>query len=190
MKLQRILPFAKQLLQVAVQEGDIVVDATIGNGHDTVFLAKLVGAKGHVFGFDIQEEAVKNTTIRLHSEQVEKHVTIHQKGHQHIKATIPTHLHGTVSGAIFNLGYLPGGDQTIVTIPETTISAIEQLLEIMKPEGIIVIVIYHGHQEGQVERDNLMDFVKTLDPRIAHVLHYQFLNKQNNPPFIVAIEKC
>jgi tRNA A58 N-methylase Trm61 len=190
MKLQRILPFAKQLLQTAVQEGDIVVDATIGNGHDTVFLAKLVGEKGHVFGFDIQEEAVKNTVTRLHSEYVEKHVTIHQKGHQHIKETIPTHLHGKVSGAIFNLGYLPGGDQTIVTVPKTTIPAIEQLLDIMKPEGIIIIVIYHGHQEGQVERDHLMDFVKTLDPRIAHVLHYQFLNTQNNPPFIVAIEKC
>ncbi|QGQ47598.1 class I SAM-dependent methyltransferase [Metabacillus sediminilitoris] len=190
MKLQRILPYAKQLLHTAVQEGDIVVDGTIGNGHDTVFLAKLVGSSGHVFGFDIQEEAVNNTRDRLKVEKLEKRVTIVHKGHQHIKTTIPAELHGTITGAIFNLGYLPGGDQSIVTMPETTILAIEQLIEIMKPEGIIVIVIYHGHEEGQVERDELMTFVNKIDPRLAHVLQYQFINKQNNPPYIVAIEKC
>jgi 16S rRNA C1402 N4-methylase RsmH len=190
MKLQRILPFAKQLLQTVVQRGDTVVDATIGNGHDTVFLAKLVGNEGHVFGFDIQEEAVLNTTERLKSEQLEKCVTLVHQGHQHIKSTVPVERHGSISGAIFNLGYLPGGDKTIVTLPTTTISAIEQLLEIMKPEGIIVIVIYHGHEEGQVERDELMDYVKKIDPSVAHVLQYQFINKQNNPPYIVAIEKC
>lgn len=190
MKLQRILPFAKNLLQIAVQEGDIVVDGTIGNGHDTVFLAKLVGNSGHVFGYDIQEEAVNNTNERLRTEKLETRVTIVHKGHQHIKTTIPADLHGTISGAIFNLGYLPGGDTSIVTVPETTLKAIEQLIDIMKPGGIIVIVIYHGHEEGQVERDELMHFVKKLDPRHVHVLQYQFINKQNNPPFIVAIEKC
>ncbi|MGM0874993.1 MAG: class I SAM-dependent methyltransferase [Bacillota bacterium] len=190
MKLQRILPFAKQLIQTVVQEGDIAVDATIGNGHDTVFLAKLVGEKGHVYGFDIQEDAIINTTERLLSEQLEERVTIVHQGHQYIQSTVPVELHGTISGAIFNLGYLPGGDQTIVTEPDTTISSIEQLLDIMKPEGIIVIVIYHGHEEGQVERDQLMNYVKTIDPRVAHILQYQFINKQNNPPYIVAIEKC
>jgi 16S rRNA C1402 N4-methylase RsmH len=190
MKLQRILPFAKQLLQSAVQEGDIVVDGTIGNGHDTVFLAKLVGSTGHVYGFDIQEDAVINTSARLKTENLEKRTTIFCQGHQYIKSSIPEERHGKISGAIFNLGYLPGGDISIVTVPETTISAIKQLLEIMKPEGIIVIVIYHGHEEGQVERDELMNFVKEIDPRHGHVLQYQFINKQNNPPYIVAIEKC
>jgi 16S rRNA C1402 N4-methylase RsmH len=190
MKLQRILPFSKQLLQTVVQEGDTVIDATIGNGHDTVFLAKLVGEKGHVFGFDIQEEAIINTSDRLKTSQLDERVTIVQQGHQYIKSTVPVQLHGTISGAIFNLGYLPGGDKTIVTVPDTTISAIDQLLEIMKPEGIIVIVIYHGHDEGQVERDELMNYVKMIDPSVAHVLQYQFINKQNNPPYIVAIEKC
>jgi 16S rRNA C1402 N4-methylase RsmH len=190
MKLQRILPFTKQLLLTAVQAGDTVVDATIGNGHDTVFLAKLVGNNGHVFGFDIQETAVLNTADRLKYEQLEKRVTIVHRGHEHIKTTVPAHLHGKISGAIFNLGYLPGGDKTIVTVPDTTISAIEQLLEIMKPEGIIVIVIYHGHEEGQVERDVLMNYVTKIDPCVAHVLEYKFINKLNNPPYIVAIEKC
>jgi 16S rRNA C1402 N4-methylase RsmH len=190
MKLQRILPFAKHLLHTVIEEGDIVVDATIGNGHDTVFLAKLVGSEGHVYGFDIQEDAIINTINRLESEQLDKHVTVVKKGHQHIKSTVPAQLHGTVAGAIFNLGYLPGGDKTIVTVPDTTISAIDQLLDIMKPEGVIVIVIYHGHEEGQIERDELMNYVNMIDPSVAHVLQYQFINKQNNPPYIVAIEKC
>lgn len=190
MKLIRILPFAKQLIQSAVEKGDTVIDATIGNGHDTVFLAELVGEKGHVFGFDIQEDAINKTAERLMKAELKERVTLHQLGHQHLRSTIPDNLHGSISGAIFNLGYLPGGDTTIVTIPDTTISAIEQLLEIIKPEGIIVIVIYHGHKEGQVERDNLMKFVQAINPSIAHVLHYQFINKFNNPPYIIAIEKC
>ena len=72
-----------------------------------------------------------------------------------LKESIPFEYHGKITGAIFNLGYLPGGDKTIVTKPETTISAIEQLFTIMAPEGIIVLVIYHGHPEGAVERDML-----------------------------------
>ncbi|WP_299089282.1 class I SAM-dependent methyltransferase [uncultured Metabacillus sp.] len=190
MKLQRILPFAKQLLQTAVKQGDTVIDATIGNGHDTVFLAKLVGENGHVYGFDIQAEAINNTIDRLKAEQLDKHVTLFHQGHQQLKASLPAELHGQIAGAIFNLGYLPGGDQSIVTVPETTISAIDQLLDMLKPEGMIVIVIYHGHDEGKVERDALMDFVKTINPADAHVLQYQFINKQNNPPYIIAIEKC
>ncbi|HZH59779.1 MAG TPA: class I SAM-dependent methyltransferase [Metabacillus sp.] len=190
MKLQRILPFAKQLLETSVSKGDIVVDATIGNGHDTVFLAKLVGEKGKVYGFDIQEQAILNTRDRLMTENIVEQVTLVQQGHQHIQTVIADEHKGSIAAAMFNLGYLPGGDQSIVTGPDTTISAIQQLLAIMKPEGMIVIVIYHGHEEGQVERDALMDFVKTIDPRDAHVLQYQFINKNNNPPYIVAIEKC
>jgi hypothetical protein len=87
------------------------------------------------------------------------------------------------------LGYLPGSDKSVVTKPETTISAIQQLLEIMVPEGIIILVIYHGHTEGAIERDALMSYCQDIDQKKAHVLQYRFMNQQNNPPFIVAIEK-
>ncbi|TXC90294.1 methyltransferase domain-containing protein [Metabacillus litoralis] len=190
MKLQRILPFAKQLLQNSINTGDIVVDATVGNGHDTVFLAKTVGEKGHVYGFDIQKQAIINAIERLKTEKLKERVTLVQQGHETVTSVIPHHLAGEVSGAIFNLGYLPGGDPSIVTLPDTTKSAIEQLLKLMKREGIIVIVIYHGHTEGKLERDELMNYVTSIDPQVAHVIQYQFLNKQNNPPYIVAIEKC
>ncbi|APH04005.1 tRNA (mnm(5)s(2)U34)-methyltransferase [Bacillus weihaiensis] len=190
MKLQRILPFAKTLLQSTITKGDIVVDATIGNGHDTLFLANLVGETGHVYGFDIQDQAIVKTREKLREENVDGYVTLINQGHQHVHSAIPEEYHGSIGGAIFNLGYLPGGDPSIVTLPETTKAAIEGLLSLLKPEGIIVVVIYHGHQEGKLERDEIMEFVKAIDPRKAHVLHYQFINKQNNPPYIIAIEKC
>ncbi|MEI5908798.1 class I SAM-dependent methyltransferase [Bacillus spongiae] len=189
MKLDRILPFGHQLLERAAGKGDIVIDATMGNGHDSVMLAKLVGETGHVYSFDIQEQALRNTTIRLENENLEKQVTLHPIGHEHIKSSLPAEIHGKVRAAIFNLGYLPGGDKSIVTKGNTTIKALEDLLELLAPEGIIVLVIYHGHDEGKIERDEVITFVSQLDQQKAHVLQYQFINGQNHPPFIIAIEK-
>jgi predicted methyltransferase len=189
MKLERILPFARTLLQKAVKEGDVAVDATVGNGHDTIFLAQLVGETGHVYGFDIQQQALENTTNKIKEHQLENRITLFHKSHGELLEALPSTVSQRITGAIFNLGYLPGGDKTIVTKPASTIQAIEQLLELMAPEGIIVLVIYHGHPEGALERDELLKYVTTMNQQKVHVLQYQFINQQNNPPFIVAIEK-
>ena len=189
MKLDRILPFAKKLLEKAVSSGAVVVDATLGNGHDTLFLANLVGENGRVYGFDVQEDAIRTSTERLKEHGISDRVTIFHSGHELLSALIPFEHHGKITAAIFNLGYLPGSDKSVVTKPETTISAIEQLLTIMAPEGIIILVIYHGHEEGAIERDALIRYCQEMDQKRAHVLQYRFINQQNNPPFIVAIEK-
>lgn len=189
MKMERVLQFTKSLLKKSVHSSSIVVDATLGNGHDTLFLAKLVGAEGKVFGFDVQAEAIHHSYERLSQHRMSERVTLFHAGHEHLSAKIPTEYHGKITGAIFNLGYLPGSDKTIVTRPNTTITAIEQLMEMMAPEGIIVLVIYHGHEEGAVERDALLKYCQQIDQKTAHVLQYQFINQQNNPPFIIAIEK-
>lgn len=189
MKLERILPYAKGLMEKAVKNGDAVVDATLGNGYDTLFLANLVGEAGRVYGFDVQEQAVAATKERLCKNGLSERVTLFHRGHEHLDACIPSEEHGKITGAIFNLGYLPGSDKSIVTKPNTTISAVEQLLKMMAPEGIIVIVIYHGHPGGEIERNQLLQYCEELDQKVAHVLQYQFINQKNNPPFIVAIEK-
>ncbi|ODG90868.1 MULTISPECIES: class I SAM-dependent methyltransferase [Bacillaceae] len=189
MILDRILPYARKLLQSTVKEGDITIDATIGNGHDTVFLAKLVGETGHVYGFDIQELAIQKTTERINNENLSNQVTLLQTSHAEVKKAIPASLHEKLKGAIFNLGYLPGSDKSVVTVPESTISSIEQILEMMAPEGIIVVVIYHGHEGGEIEKDALMNFAQNIPQDLAHVLTYRFINQANNPPFILAIEK-
>lgn len=189
MKLDRVLPFAKILIKKAVEPGDHVVDGTVGNGYDTVFLAELVGNKGKVFGFDVQGTAITATAERLEQHGLTDRVILFNKGHETLSESIPEGNSGKIKAAIFNLGYLPGSDKTITTKAATTIAAVEQLLEIMAPEGMIVLVIYHGHPEGQEERDALLDYCRNLDQKKAHVLQYQFINQKNNPPFIVAIEK-
>ena len=187
MKLDRILPFARLLLEKAVKPGDIAIDCTMGNGHDTVFLANLTGPDGHVYSFDIQQSAVLKTKERLLSTGLDERVTLVHAGHERLQEFV--HPDKPVTGAIFNLGYLPGGDKEIITTAPTTIQAVLQLLDIMEPEGIIVLVIYHGHPGGDIERDELIKFVSELSQDTAHVLEYRFMNQKNNPPFIIAIEK-
>lgn len=187
--MDRILPYAKKLLEITITNGDVVVDATLGNGHDTLFLANLIGESGRVYGFDLQEAAILTSIERLKQHGMADRVTIFHTGHEQLSKLIPAEHHGKVKAAIFNLGYLPGSDKSIVTKPETTISAIEQLLEMMIPEGIIILVIYHGHAEGAIERDALLTYCQEIDQKKAHVLQYRFINQQNNPPFIIAIEK-
>lgn len=189
MKLERVLPFSKTLLKMAIEQGDIAIDATIGNGHDTVYLAELVGENGHVYGFDIQDDAIKATASRLSENGLSGRVTLFKESHENAAACLPESAVGNAAAAIFNLGYLPGGDKEVVTKPQSTIHAIEQLFNVMKPGGIIVLVIYHGHPGGKQERDAVLEYVQQLDQKQAHVLQYQFLNQKNSAPFIVAIEK-
>ena len=180
-----ILPFARKLLTTHIDANSIVVDATCGNGNDTLFLAQHV-THGHVYGFDVQQAAIQATREKTADHS---NVTLVHQGHEHVATAIPAQHHGNIRAAIFNLGYLPKGDKAIVTQPNTTVAAIEQLLEMLAPKGIIVLVIYHGHPEGKVERDALLEYLAHIDQQTAHVLQYGFINQANCPPFICAIEK-
>lgn len=184
MKLQRVLQYAQTLLMQSIENGEVAVDGTAGNGHDTLFLSQLVGEGGHVYAFDVQQQAVEATLDRLAEHRV-TNATVLLDGHENVAK----HVHGEVAGAIFNLGYLPGADHTIVTKGNTTIVAIEQLLQLLKVGGIIVLVVYHGHEGGKEERDEVLRYVSSLPQKNVHVLRYEFINQQNNPPFIVALEK-
>lgn len=183
--LERVLPYAKTLLSSVINEGDIAVDATAGNGHDTLFLANLVGETGFVYAFDIQQQAVDVTIQRLKENGLEHRARVILDGHEQLTK----YVQEEVAGAVFNLGYLPGGNHDIITKGETTISAIEQLLSLLKIGGIIVLVIYHGHEGGKEERDAVIEFVKSLPQKYVHVLRYEFINQKNAPPFIIALEK-
>ncbi|HHY72616.1 MAG TPA: methyltransferase domain-containing protein [Bacillus bacterium] len=189
MILKRVLPFAHSLLESAVKAGDVAIDATVGNGHDTELLAKLVGPNGKVYGFDIQAQAMATTQARLKESGLEERVELFLRSHDELENSVPSEHREKLKAAIFNLGYLPGGDKTIVTTADSTINAVKQLLKIMAIEGLIILVIYHGHPEGQLERDQLLEFVETIDQKWAHVLQYRFLNQINHAPFVIAIEK-
>ncbi|MGM9944527.1 MAG: class I SAM-dependent methyltransferase [Lysinibacillus sp.] len=185
MKLERVLQYAQTLLKSAINEGDIAVDATAGNGHDTLFLAQLVGDNGFVYAFDVQKQAVDATLHRLLDNALEHRALVLKDGHENVAKYVDK----PVAGAIFNLGYLPGSDHEVITRPNTTIQALESLLKLLKVGGIIVLVIYHGHEGGKEERDEVIRFVSELPQKYIHVLRYEFLNQKNDPPFVIALEK-
>lgn len=185
MKLERVLQYAQTLLKSAINEGDIAVDATAGNGHDTLFLAQLVGDDGFVYAFDVQKQAVDATLHRLLDNALEHRALVLKDGHENVAK----YVNKPVAGAIFNLGYLPGSDHEVITRPNTTIQALESLLKLLKIGGIIVLVIYHGHEGGKEERDEVIRFVSELPQKYIHVLRYEFLNQKNDPPFVIALEK-
>lgn len=185
MKLKRVIQYAQTLLRMSIDEGDIAIDATAGNGHDTVFLAELVGPNGYVYAFDVQKEAVDTTLLRVLDHAYEDRVRVLNQGHE----TIDEFVTKEIGAAIFNLGYLPGSDHSIVTKPNTTIEAIAKMLKLLKVGGMIVLVVYHGHEGGKEERDELLQYVSELPQKYIHVLRYEFINQKNDPPFIIALEK-
>ncbi|MCP3028314.1 class I SAM-dependent methyltransferase [Halobacillus sp. A5] len=189
MKLKRILHYAHDLIEQTLKEGDVAVDGTCGNGHDTVHLCRLVGSSGHVYGYDIQHQAIENTLERLNTHNLSDRATILQISHDEIKATIPEDDLARLKAAIFNLGYLPGSDKQVVTTPEVTIRSVKTLLYHLNKGGIIVVVVYHGHPGGGDEKDALLQYVQSLDQKTYSVLQYGFINQKNTPPFIIAIEK-
>ena len=183
MTLDRILPFTKGLLEKVVVKGDCVIDATCGNGWDTVFLSHLVGKEGKVYAFDVQKEAIDRASTRLKEARI-KQVDLILDGHENVLKYVDVE----VSAAIFNLGYLPGSDKTITTHGATTWRAVVDILSLLAVGGIIVLVIYHGHEAGKAERAEIEAALVSLDPMKTEVLRYEFLNK-NNAPYVIAIEK-
>ena len=183
MTIDRILPFTKYLLEKTITPGDTAIDATCGNGNDTIFLSQLVGADGLVFSFDIQKKAIDETHRRLKELSIENVILI-QDGHENVLK----HISKEISAAIFNLGYLPGSDKTVATNGVTTWRAVCDMLHLLKVGGLIILVIYHGHEAGKIERQEIEAAIATLDPTKTTVLRYEFLNK-NQAPYIMAIEK-
>ncbi|WP_217589061.1 class I SAM-dependent methyltransferase [Lentibacillus saliphilus] len=183
-----ILQYAHTLLADSLQDGDTAIDATCGNGHDTAFLCKTVGTSGHVYGFDIQDQAIENTRKRLADDKL-TNATIIKDSHANFIHHIPVDQLNHIGGAIFNLGYLPGSDKSIITQGESTILALEGMLEHLKTDGVIILVVYHGHEGGDTERDHIMKYVRSIDQKMCNVLYYGFVNQKNNPPFILALHK-
>lgn len=176
----RPLQMAHAFLEEVVTDEDIVVDATMGNGHDTLFLARLAKK---VYAFDIQEQAVEQTTKRLAEAKLDN-VELLLTGHENVAQYVES-----IKAAIFNLGYLPSADKTVITQPHTTIQALEKLCQRLVAGGRIAIMIYYGHAGGDVERDAVLDFVSQLPQQEFTVALYKTINQINQPPFLVMIEK-
>ncbi|GAK47052.1 hypothetical protein LOSG293_011530 [Secundilactobacillus oryzae JCM 18671] len=187
MQLESSLAFSHQLLKAAVQPGDTVIDGTAGNGHDTALLAELVGQSGHVLAFDIQEAALSQTKTRLDNAGLASQVQLIHDSHANLAAYLPENQ--SISAAIFNLGYLPGGDKQITTHAESTLQALQQMLAHLSAGGVVIAVLYYGHPGGKAEKDAVIHFASTLDQKQFQVLSYQFINQIHEPPILLAIQK-
>ncbi|SFX18221.1 Putative rRNA methylase [Thermoactinomyces sp. DSM 45891] len=190
MKTLSTLQSAKHYIKQAIQEQShpIAIDATLGNGYDTIFLAQEVGAQGLVFGFDIQSLAIEKTSQRLQQKGVLERATLFHAGHECWEAFIPHKYKNQINAVMFNLGYLPHGDETIITRPATTLQAMRYACQWLAPRGIITIALYVGHEGGKDEVDHVISLASKLPSNQFQVTWTQTLNRSSAPSLIV-IEK-
>lgn len=176
---------AADCLRQVIRPGDTVVDATLGNGHDTLMLAELVGDAGLVIGFDIQEEAVRRTEAALAQAGLAARCQLHAVGHQAMAA----YVREPVRAVAFNLGWLPGGDKAVTTHWETTRSALDAALSLLMPYGVCTVCAYPGHAAGDEERQALSTYLAALRPQAYNVLHSRFLNAGPGAPECFIIQR-
>ena len=179
---------AHRIVATILQPGEVAVDATVGNGHDTLFLARQVGPQGHVYGFDVQEEALVRARRRLEEAGLHERVTLLQRGHEHMAEAVPATWHGRIGAVLFNLGYLPGGsDRTCVTRPETTLPALDAALRLLRPGGVLTVVAYRGHPGGAKEAEAVRQWAEALDPDRFVAARYAFCNRRRPAPELFAV---
>ena len=176
---------ARDVLARAVRPGDVVIDATMGNGHDTAFLCDAVGPTGRVFAFDVQEAAVASTDRLLRENGLRDRAELILAGHQEMDR----YVREPVRAIVFNLGWLPGGDHGVTTRWETTKKAVEKALSLLLPGGVLVICAYPGHAEGNRERQELSSFLSALSNRTWNVLRQRFLNAGPGAPECFVVQK-
>ena len=186
LELKNARALATEYMERAIKAGDHVVDATMGNGHDTAFLAKLVGENGHVTAFDVQAGAVENTRALLEAEGLLERVTLVHDGHE----KMAQYVEGKIDAAMFNLGWLPGAaDKTVTTHVDTTLEAVKTCIAMLRPGGVASVCVYPGHAEGDAERTALGELLSGLDVRRFCVLHHRFINARRDTPELFLIQK-
>jgi Predicted S-adenosylmethionine-dependent methyltransferase involved in cell envelope biogenesis len=176
------LSIVRDVVQRRIAPGARCVDATAGRGQDTVFLCKLTGENGRVWAFDIQQEAIDSTTALLAKHNLS--ATVIPACHSRMAQYLPA---DGVDCVLFNFGWLPGSDHTVMTQPDTSIAAVRSAMELLRPGGMISLCIYYGRESGFAERDALLGFFPLIDPDRFTVIAAQFFNRPNNPPFPVFI---
>lgn len=172
------------LLGRFVSEGCRVVDATCGNGHDTLVLARLAGATGRVWAFDIQEAALTATRLKLEEAGLDQRVRLVHAGHEEMAQ----HVGEAVHAVVFNFGYLPGGDRGIVTSPDTSLRALTAALDLLLSGGIIAAAVYPGHPGGAEEGKAIEKWAAAL-PATSHAWRMGRLNTSSDAPYSILIQK-
>ena len=179
------VPLAHSFLRERVLPGDRAVDATCGNGHDTLFLARLVGPGGKVWAFDVQESALAATDERLAASGCREQAALVLGGHERLAEVVTE----PVRAVVFNLGYLPGAEKETVTTPDTTRAALEQAAALLLPGGIVTVAVYTGHPGGPEEAGAVEEWAAALPPARFNVWRCRQLNRPETAPYLVVVER-
>ncbi len=177
-----LLDLQKSFILAHLREGDTAVDFTMGNGHDTLFLSRTVGESGRVFAFDIQEAALVSTRKRLEEENAPRNYTLICDSHHRVGEYVKEPF----KAGMFNLGWLPGnGNHGVTTLWETTRPAIEAAVSLLAPDGILLVAVYPGHEEGENEGKSLLRLLETYDRRKLCCSCFKIVNSPSSPYFYI-----
>ena len=180
----------QDILKPRIPPGALAVDATAGNGNDTLFLARCVGETGTVFAFDLQRVAIDRTTTRLHEAGLLARVRLHAENHRDMAQHIDGQAHGHIRAVMFNLGYLPDGDRNITTRGGDTLAALQAALDLMCREGLLSVVCYRGHPGGEEEAGEVENWSRELPGADYEVLEIRTHNRLRAAPFALIIRKA
>lgn len=197
--------------------GPFMLDATVGNGHDTVFLAHLAGEGGLVLAVDRQEEALARTSALLREQGLERRTRLVCGDHADMAALLdrclPQHYHADrpqgyglsasefpqsrnsaalprcdgaearlpwLNLAVFNLGFLPGGDKGVATRAVSTLAALDGVWPRLRPGGLLSVHAYVGHPGGADEAEAVGGWMRRLPWREVQVSACTQWNKPRN----------
>lgn len=183
------VPFSHLLWKHLVRPGSCIIDATCGNGKDTLFLAKtfLNQDCGKLYAFDIQKSAIENTQNELKEKLKEKTlhlITLIRSCHSELSEYVKE----KVDLIVFNLGYLPSGDKAITTQTKTTLTALKKALTLLNSKGILSITCYPGHEEGAIETKQVLEWAQNLDSDWT-VTKHTWANRSSLSPLLLLIYK-
>ncbi len=154
---------AHQRLASCLQPGDAVIDATLGNGHDAWFLAQSIGPSGHLFGFDVQPAALANSRQRLETLNQLPVISLFLNSHAEMQAQIPAVYQGRIKAIMFNLGYLPGADKSLITQTDSTLQALAAASQLLADGGMLTVMVYPGHAGGDQEAAQVAAWAEQLE---------------------------
>lgn len=178
MRKNSLTALVHDLLMILVTSKDTVVDMTLGNGHDTLFLSTIAKK---VYSFDIQMEAIESSKNLIGNKE---NVELIHDSHTNILTYLKS-----FKGAIYNLGYLPKGNKEITTLAESTIKSLQIVLNNLLDDGFVLITVYRGHSEGYNEHIELTNYLKTLPTNKYQIITFNLFNDKETHPYVIYIKK-
>ena len=176
------------ILKSHLKEADQAIDATAGNGYDTLFLAEQVGSAGKVTAIDIQDCAIRSTREKLESTGIIGRVKLVTDDHAAALGKLIEANREKIAAITFNLGYLPGSDKSIQTNAESTDVALAASIQLLSPGGYLCVTAYRGHSGGIAEAETVGAFMR-ISQTEGHAVDCHEPESSNSPPILWLLKK-